>query len=638
MQFTIEMLPIAGCIAVLSIALCCLLIQIVMSRRAPENRFHPWGAFVSFITAIFTATSLVQYLQPSTEVALLSERIQYMTFPILAHGLYGFAASFRRLNFKIPNRLLTAFDVVMIGIVLIPGLVFGDEVIYREISRFVPSYPEPKTTIVSLFYISVCYVVAFGSIILWFRFAKRNTAAYIYLVGTGIWALTAFHDVLMTLGLPSLMYLMSYGVVGFNIAVVLSTLEDYFTTKRSLQAHKNGLEQTIAERTRDLGRKSVELSEQLLHQHEIEEQLRHAQRMESVGALAGGIAHEFNNILTGIIGFAELARIDSPGSAYIQNILDFCRRAADLITSILTFSRRSESNKGIVKVNTCIDEVIKIIEPTIPKNISVRTDLQRRLPLIFADESQIEQVIMNICKNSVDAMPDGGLLRIATREIDESVRIEIEDSGEGMDEHTLSRVFDPFFSTKSVGSGTGLGLSIVYGIVQDHEGRIECRSDPGLGTKFTLSFPESLDSSRITDAESDSADPPAGGNETILIVDDEPALRAIAMQTLQVAGYGVLEAADGKSAIEVFDTKAEMIDLVVIDIGMPLISGIEALSIMNERRPEIRALVTSGYEHNSIHFDSRNGRTKFVSKPYSSGVLLRAVRDMLEQPIADTIR
>ena len=178
MQFTIEMLPIAGCIAVLSIALCCLLIQIVMSRRAPENRFHPWGAFVSFITAIFTATSLVQYLQPSTEVALLSERIQYMTFPILAHGLYGFAASFRRLNFKIPNRLLTAFDVVMIGIVLIPGLVFGDEVIYREISRFVPSYPEPKTTIVSLFYISVCYVVAFGSIILWFRFAKRNTAAY----------------------------------------------------------------------------------------------------------------------------------------------------------------------------------------------------------------------------------------------------------------------------------------------------------------------------------------------------------------------------------------------------------------------------------------------------------------------------
>jgi two-component system cell cycle sensor histidine kinase/response regulator CckA len=360
---------------------------------------------------------------------------------------------------------------------------------------------------------------------------------------------------------------------------------------------------------------------------ELERRLLHAQKLESLGVLAGGIAHDFNNLLTGILGQASLARrvgkVDSITLESLEQIELLARRAAELTRQLLSYSGRGNVLVEPVDLGELVDETVSMLGLAVSRTTTLVVERGSSLPAIDADRAQIQQVVMNLLTNAGEAL-DGRAGRVTLRLRAEAgeVLLEVEDTGRGLTEEVRQKLFDPFFTTK--GAGRGLGLSAVLGIVRAHGGRIDVRSQPDVGSNFSVTFPASPSRPR---RRADSLPPaPAQRQGTVLVVDDERAIRRSVRAILEHAGYRVLEAADGQEGLTVFDRHREAIALVLLDLTMPGMSGPETFVAIRERS-KVPIVLTSGF---SARHDAVIERASaFLQKPYTADDLERTLAAVL---------
>jgi PAS domain S-box-containing protein len=382
----------------------------------------------------------------------------------------------------------------------------------------------------------------------------------------------------------------------------------------------------------------------------LEAQLRQAQKMEAIGTLAGGIAHDFNNILGAIMGYGELAlglaQKGQSNSEQLAQVLQAAHRARNLVRQILTFSRKADADLRPLNLNQVVQQGLAMLEHSLPKMIAIEARLAPDLELINADPNQMEQVLLNLATNAADAMPEGGRLIVETRDTTLSeeysrqhldmppgryVLLVVSDTGHGMEPHTQEHVFDPFFTTKEVGKGTGLGLSTLYGIIKGHGGQVSCHSDPGQGTTFKIYLPVYQPDSSTCVFSVSRPEQPLTGSETILLVDDEEALREVGVLTLESMGYQVLTAASGEEALGIYADRGGEIDLVVMDLGMPGMGGHKALQGILELNPQAKVVIDSGYSaEGQAKASLESGAADFLAKPFGRQDLLATVRRVLD--------
>ena len=394
----------------------------------------------------------------------------------------------------------------------------------------------------------------------------------------------------------------------------------------------------------------VAVKRDITHEQQLEHQLRQAQKMEAVGQLAGGIAHDFNNILQAISGYAQLmvdeARERGDCHDDLDEILRGAERATALTRQLLSFSRRQIMQPKTLDLNALIENLLKMLRRVLGADIHLEWLPGTHLGSIHADGGMMEQILMNLCVNARDAMHDGGgALTIETQNVlinsdycashawarpGRFVLLSVTDTGTGMDTELLAHIFEPFFTTKSEGRGTGLGLATVYGIVKQHQGMIGAYSEPGKGSTFKVYLPICERKAEAVGSMVEGA--VAGGTETILLAEDNEMVRKLGHTILQRAGYTVLEANDGTDAVELFKSHAGRIDLLLLDVVMPVMGGREAYEHIRALHPGIPTLFSSGYSENAIHtgFVLHDGLT-LIQKPYSSSALLRAVRSVLDK-------
>jgi PAS domain S-box-containing protein len=382
----------------------------------------------------------------------------------------------------------------------------------------------------------------------------------------------------------------------------------------------------------------------------LEAQLRQAQKMEAVGQLAGGVAHDFNNILTIILGNVGLLQVTirpgSPDYELVEATEKAARRAAELTRKMLGFSRRTTLLLEAADLNASVDETVALLRRTIDPRIGVTVLPAQSLWRVQADPGQINQVLMNLCINARDAMPDGGSLRLETENVvldseavrlqlearpGEFVRLRVQDTGSGIPPDVMPRIYEPFFTTKEPGKGTGLGLAMVFGIVKQHDGWIECTSTPGVGTRFDVFLPRFLPQAAATSPSTEINGPARRGHETILLVDDEAMIRNLGKTILQGYGYRVHLAEDGLEGVELYRRELGRIDLVILDLTMPRLSGQDAFRRLLQIDPSVRVLFASGYS--AEHIDGPIGERAlgFVGKPYCPADLAQAVRTVLDR-------
>ncbi len=392
----------------------------------------------------------------------------------------------------------------------------------------------------------------------------------------------------------------------------------------------------------------VGVARDITNEMALEEQVRMSQKMEAVGLLAGGVAHDFNNLLQVINGCTYLAMDEGVSAAdrneNLKEVLDAVERAARLTRQLLAFSRRQSLQKVDLNLNQLVGDLLSMIRRLIGENIEVDLVPGHELGNVKADKGQIEQVVLNLCVNARDAMPHGGRLTIELQNIyvnsnyrlshpwakpGRYVLLSVTDTGCGMDQATLSRIFEPFFSTKEKEKGTGLGLSVVYGIVKQHDGMIHVYSEPRLGTTFKMYLPISERSASVVGSLLTSA--PGRGSETILLAEDEPSVRALATRVLERAGYKVISAVDGVEAVEKFASSAEQIALVLTDVLMPRMGGREVYERVVAIKPGVRVLFASGYSANALQpgYTVPEGM-QMIQKPYSPDELLCKIRELLD--------
>jgi signal transduction histidine kinase len=362
-----------------------------------------------------------------------------------------------------------------------------------------------------------------------------------------------------------------------------------------------------------------------------EQQLRQAQKMEAVGRLAGGIAHDFNNLLTAIGGYTELLleRLPPEQRDDAEQIRHATERATALTKQLLAFTRRQIVQRETLDLNDVVRDMDRLLRRLIGAGVEVVSVLAPEPALVEADRSQLEQVIVNVVLNARDAMPAGGRLLIATTARDGWIELAVEDTGVGMDEDVLQHVFEPFFTTKEPGRGTGLGLSTVLGVVEQSGGRIEVASVPGEGSTFRILLPAATGSP--VEAEEQSAEPPVlTGTETVLVVEDEDIIRNLVARTLREHGYEVVEARYASEALERWAERRDEIALVLTDIVMPGMSGVELAARLDAERPEVRIVLMSGFADPIAGHHVEAPRTAgFLEKPFTPSELLRCMRAAL---------
>jgi two-component system, cell cycle sensor histidine kinase and response regulator CckA len=414
-----------------------------------------------------------------------------------------------------------------------------------------------------------------------------------------------------------------------------------------IKDRKNGKPIALANISRDIAdRKHVEEEKKKL-----QAQLAQSQKMESIGQLAGGIAHDFNNILAAIVGYGSVLQMklkgDDPSRLYIDQILDAAERAANLTQSLLAFSRKQFINPKDLDLNDIIHKVEKFLSRIIGEDIEMQLTLSPEQLTVFADRSQIEQVLMNLATNARDAMPNGGQLIIETKRLeinDDYIRrhgygspgphalLSVSDTGAGIDARIQEKIFEPFFTTKELGRGTGLGLSIVYGIVKQHKGYINVYSEIGRGTTFRIYLPLVIIGSLNTRPADVSAEPPRRGTETILLTEDDEQVRRLTKSVLEEFGYTVIEAADGEQALERFMANKDRIHMILVDVIMPRKNGRDVYNEAKQCKPDLKALFTSGYPADFIQKEGvLEEGLNFISKPSSVQDLLKKIREVLDK-------
>ncbi|MBA2627524.1 MAG: response regulator [Gemmatimonadales bacterium] len=378
-----------------------------------------------------------------------------------------------------------------------------------------------------------------------------------------------------------------------------------------------------------------------------EERLHRAQRMEAVGRLAGGVAHEVNNMMTVILGFADFlyGSVSPDARSDVDEIRKAAIRAASITQQLLAFGRQQLLQPTVLELETVVSEMADLLRPLLPTNVTVDTTVEGH-GRVRADRAQLEQVIINLAFNARDAMPRGGRLTIGTafRTLDESFAsaqigvatpagryalLTVSDTGTGMDAETQARAFEPFFTTKAVGQGTGLGLATVYGIVKQSGGFVWVDSTQGSGTKFTVCLPAVEVEAEVRHLEAPG--PVESGRETILVVEDEAAVRALTQRTLREAGYAVLEAGNGREALALVEDGATRVDAVVTDVVMPDMGGSDLRIELRRLRPDLRVLSMSGYPSEEVQQRGLLGPDDpFLQKPFTPQALTRALRAVLE--------
>ena len=395
------------------------------------------------------------------------------------------------------------------------------------------------------------------------------------------------------------------------------------------------------------------VSRDITERRALEQQLQHAQKFEAIGQLAGGIAHDFNNVVGAILGWAELGEEQAASSGpplltYFKKIHTQCDRVTALIRQLLAFSRRQVLEPRNFSLNQTVLDVLNLLDNVIGKDIEIKTVLMENLSMVRADPTQIEQVLMNLCINSRDAMPQGGLLTIETRNTGFSMddcrsepgfqpgryaELRVTDTGIGMNAAVQERIFEPFFTTKDAGKGTGLGLATVFGIVKQHSGFVHVESEPGLGSTFRLFLPVNEVTANSKHLQPVVEDQPVrGGTETILIAEDHEGIREMAQAALKSLGYRILIAGDGEEAVAMFSAHRDDISLVLMDVIMPLCSGPAAYSAIQVLKPGVAFIFVTGYSNETTALaEIVETGVLVLRKPYSPTALCRQVREVLDR-------
>jgi PAS domain S-box-containing protein len=402
--------------------------------------------------------------------------------------------------------------------------------------------------------------------------------------------------------------------------------------------------------TGDQTRQILGVATDITDRKQLEEQLRQAQKMEAIGRLAGGVAHDFNNLITVVMGHAELLLLDVPPDHphrwELEEIRAAARRAAGLTQQLLAFSRRQVLQPRVVDLNELVTGMSTMLRRLMGEDIELRTVAGTRLGPVHADPGQLEQVLMNLVVNARDAMPLGGIVTIETANVDVDdprarptqghyrlpagsyVLLAVADSGEGVDAEVMAHLFEPFFTTKGPGKGTGLGLATVYGIVKQSEGHILVDSEPGQGATFRIYLPR-VSASAPADAPAAAA--PVGGTETVLVVEDEPSVLRLSCSMLNLLGYHVLAASNGEEALTMAAAFPGAIHILITDVVMPKTGGRELAERLRVVRPGTKVLYVSGYTDDAIlrHGVLDQG-VAFLQKPFTAAELAQMVRQVLD--------
>jgi signal transduction histidine kinase/CheY-like chemotaxis protein len=452
---------------------------------------------------------------------------------------------------------------------------------------------------------------------------------------------------------------------GLDLLAVVAAASAALVAHRSIvhAMHKAEWLRLVDERRRDELAVALEAARHELEERKraeaereaLREQFTQAQKLEAVGTLAGGVAHDMNNVLAAVIGLTELVRdeVDGPARADLDQILATAQRGADLTRNLLGFSRRGKYRLERVALESVVEQTTRLLCRTLPKRVALETSFAHGMLDVRGDGSQLGHVLVNLCLNAADAIAASGTIRITTAAVELAgeraetlgvadgryVALTFSDDGSGMDEATRRRVFEPFFTTKAVGKGTGLGLAMVYGTVAHHKGAIEVDSAPGRGTTFTIYLRASARRSH-----SCSSTPRVkSGNGLVLLVDDEPAVRLVGRRLLERFGYQVAEAVDGKDALAVFALRRDEVRLAVLDMSMPVMGGAECFYALRAQAPWLPVLMCSGY---AVEAEARGclaaGAAGFLEKPFSAAQLAAAVAralggDAAVEPVESTV-
>jgi PAS domain S-box-containing protein len=423
--------------------------------------------------------------------------------------------------------------------------------------------------------------------------------------------------------------------------------------KEALTKSHEELEKRVKERTVELELVNMALLQETEEHKKLEKQLWQAQKMESVGTLAGGVAHDFNNILNIIKGYAGLIRqnpsVDEKVGDSLNVIEETVERGAYGVRQLLTLARKTEAHLATTNPNVLLLELSKLLKQTFPKTIDIALEIEANLPSISVDPNQINQALLNLCVNARDAMPGAGKLTLKSLLVEGSkiqdlaataepyVCIEVKDTGSGMDAAVRNRIFEPFFTTKSVGEGTGLGLAMVYGIVKSHNGFINVESELGRGTSFRLYFPIApfQDEPAVDEMSRETLAAPksARGGGTVLVVEDEEKMVYLLRKALLRNEYDVLVAPDGEQAMDLYHRHKQKIRVVLLDMGLPKIAGWEVILRMKKENPNVKVIVTSGYIEPDLKSKMQHaGVQGFIEKPYNPADVVQMVRASLDSP------
>jgi signal transduction histidine kinase len=436
----------------------------------------------------------------------------------------------------------------------------------------------------------------------------------------------------------------------FDVTEVLqlaSALTEKWRLARQSRWQFEAVTELVEARTAELRKANEELQAEITHRELMETQLLRAQRLESIGTLTGGIAHNLNNMLTPILMGVPSLLAERPRAVrerIVHSINASAQRAADIVRQLLTFARGVEGEHTPLDAGYLVREAAKIAGDTFPQTISIQAPPTENLALVEADSTQVHQILMNLCLNARDAMPDGGVLKIeaANFEVDENyagmnpearvgeyVVLRVSDTGIGIPHDVFDRIFDPFFTTKPLDKGCGLGLSTVAGLVRGHHGFINVSSRVGKGSTFEIFLP-ALTKTSAPATEPRPLEPPQGRGELVLVVDDEIGIREVITAILAESGYQTLAAADGAEALKLYGERGGEIDVVLTDILMPFLDGVELCRDLRKINPQVRVIASTGEAHESKFAQLRAmGVKSFLTKPYSTERLLVTLREAL---------